>query len=77
MHVSDDVRADLEDRPRKPFAVDPAAALDALELDFGDHFTLGHDGKWFWAHRDGSEEAVTAATPDELVRALRARWGAS
>jgi hypothetical protein len=69
------VRAELEDKPRGPFSVDPGAALDALELEFGDLCTLGHDGRWFRAHRDGSEETVIAATPDELVRGMQDRWG--
>jgi hypothetical protein len=73
----DTVRAGLEEHARSgPFAVDPGAALDALELDYGDHFALGHDGRRYRAHRDGCDEAVAAATPDELVAAMRAWWGA-
>jgi hypothetical protein len=69
------VRAELEEHARSgPFAVDPDAAL---ELNYGDHFTLGHDGTWFYAYRDGCEETVITPTPDELVAAMQARWGPS
>ena len=71
---SNAVRADLEDRARGPFAVDAETVLEILSETYGDDYTLGHDGRWFWAHRDECEEAVTAATPDELVAAIRARW---
>jgi hypothetical protein len=74
----DDVRAGLEERARSgPFTVDPEAALDALGVDWADIATLGYDGRLYRAHRDGCDEAVTAATPDELAAAMRARWGCS
>jgi|HubBroStandDraft_6_1064221.scaffolds.fasta_scaffold22410_8 hypothetical protein len=73
----DTVRAALEEHARSgPFAVDPDAALDALCVDWDGTATLGYDGQRYRAHLDGCEEAVAAATPDELVVAMRARWGA-
>ena len=72
MGRDNDVRAGLEHRPRRPFAVSPGAALEALALDYGERYVLGHDGERYQAHRDGRDGPLTGVTPDELSRALAA-----
>ena len=58
---------------RDPFAVDVERALDVLVEAWTDYDQIwfGHDGKW-GAHRSGAgdDDVITAATPDELCRAL-------
>jgi len=64
-----------DSRRRGPFDVDEDKALAALELQWGEEYDefWVDDGQW-GAHRKGTPdgEAVTAATPDELDRAIRA-----
>ena len=69
---ADGVRGDLEDRPRRPFAVNVQAALDALAVDWGAAYALGHDGDRYQAYRDGRAGPLTGVTPDEFRRALAA-----
>ena len=72
MGRDNDVRAGQEHRPRRPFAVNPADALEALALDYGDRYVLGHDGERYQAHREGRAGPLTGVTPDEFRRALAA-----
>jgi len=89
MHT--DVRADLEhrpqrkppdtgeDRPRRWSDLDEKAVTAALAAEFGSAYeTPGRDGRGLWwaFRRDGSA-ALSGATPDELVAAIRADLAAN
>lgn len=74
------VRDELERDPRDPFQVDPAAALDALRLEWGhSHHLAWHEGL-YCARRTGPGgkphgPPLTGETPDEIEQELRRDWG--
>ena len=56
-----------------PFAVDEDRWLEALTLDWGAHYLISSDaGRWIAIRRDGSGNALIAATPGKLATALAA-----
>ena len=69
------VKAGVAGRRRDVFAVDDDAALAALEdawTEDGYHAFSVDDGTW--SAIDSAGEVLTAATPDELDRKIRAHW---
>lgn len=59
---------------RGVFDVDEDRALDALRMSWGDVYDIGHEhDRWVARRRDG-RGALTASTPDELNRQMRAGW---
>jgi len=73
------VRANLEHKPRDPFAVDVQQVLDALHAEWGHVHVLAYrpdSGRPWQARRCEHPTAILAgATPDELVRELERDWG--
>lgn len=62
-------------RARDPFAVDEDRWLEALAIDWGCLYLISvNDGKWYAVRRDGSGDALIAATPGELDDAMHAAW---
>ncbi len=58
-----------------PFAVDEARWLERLTLDWGSVFLVQvNGGRWYASHRDGTGDAIIAATPGELAAAMGAAW---
>ena len=74
----DDARADLEDRPRKPFDVDEARCIEAMAYVFGEAYTFpGRDDNGLWgAFRRDGQPAVSGRWPDDLRRAILADFAA-
>ena len=69
------VKADVAGQRRDVFAVDQDAALAALEdawTEGGYHAFGVDDGTWSAIGSAG--EVLTAGTPDELDRKIRAHW---
>ena len=64
-------------RPRDPFTVDIARTLDALHGEWGETFCIRYSGcRWLASRTDGTGETLRGLTPDDLVVAMRADWGA-
>jgi hypothetical protein len=62
---------------RGPFDVDQDHAIDAILLIWGDTYDIGFaDGAWRAYRINGPGTMLTGQTPDELVTAIRADWGA-
>ncbi len=62
---------------KRPFSVDVGKALDALGLAWSDEYDeiTEDEGKWTAHHQDAPEgDVITAGTPDELNRLIRADW---
>ena len=74
MGLGNDVRADLEDRPRGPFGVDTGAALDAMRLEYDGIYDLGYAEGAYRAMRLTGGPVLSGATPDERAAAIRADW---
>lgn len=61
-----------------PFAIDEDRWLEALAREWGRLFLVTvNDGRWYAVKRDGSGNAVIAATPGELNAAMHAAWSGS
>lgn len=75
--MNDGTKPDSQPR-RGVFDVDEDRALDALRLSWGDCYDVGReDGQWVASRRDGRGGPLTAETPDQLNREMRADWGVS
>lgn len=58
-------------QPRDPFAVDTGRAVDAMKAAWGDSYYIkACEGGYEAVRRHGQRVALTAPTPDELVRAM-------
>ena len=58
-----------------PFTVDEDRWLEALAREWGRLYLISvNGGRWYGVRRDGSGDAITAATPGELNAALHAAW---
>lgn len=58
---------------RDPFAVDEDRWLEALALEWGRIFLISvNGGRWYGVRRDGSGDAVIAASASGLHQALHA-----
>lgn len=65
------IRRALERTPRDPFAVDAGRAVDAMRAAWGDsYYVTACEGGYEAVRRHGQRVSLTAATPDELTRAL-------
>jgi hypothetical protein len=63
---------ELHPRPRDPFAVDTGRAVDAIRAQWGDLYEIkACEGGYEAVRRHGPRVTLTAATPDELVRAMQ------
>ena len=71
------VRSELERKPRDPFAVDPVRAIDAFSAVWGIAYdvSIGEDGRWQAARRDGLP-GVSGAGPDDLLGKIKADYKA-
>lgn len=60
----------------RPVRTPAEKALEALRLDWGIAYTVGHDGSWYWAARRGrTGDFLEAKEPDELRAAMAADYG--
>ncbi len=71
------IRSALEKRPRAaghdPFEVDAGRAVDAMRAAWADtYYIKACEGGYEATRRHGQRVSLTAATPDELTRALLA-----
>lgn len=55
------------------YAIDEDRWLEALAIEWGALYLISvNDGRWFGVRRDGSGDALIAATPRELHDAMQA-----
>ena len=60
---------------RDPYAIDEDRALEDLARTWGSYYLISSDaGRWFAIPRDGSGDALIAATPGKLATAMVSAW---
>ena len=65
-------------RERDPFALDEDRALEDLARTWGAYYLVSADaGRWFAVRRNGTGDAIIAATPGELAAAMGSAWHGS
>jgi hypothetical protein len=75
--MNDSTEHDGQQR-RGVFDVDEGNALACIRMTWGDIYDVGHEnGQWVASRRDGRGGPLTAETPDQLNREMRADWGVS
>jgi hypothetical protein len=62
-------------RAHDPYAIDEDRWLEALAREWGHLYLISvNSGQWYAIRRDGSGDALIAATPRKLHEAMQAAW---